>query len=632
LSDHQFERDRELARTVVRDGLSALVSAKDVVKQQIEKLCVLSEKESQGFDALRMRIAAYTKLETPEHPLCLGVFGPPGSGKSFAVKQVFKSMGHELCVINLSQLQGPADLSAALADLPQLKAGQMPVVFFDEFDSGLAGTPLGWLQWLLAPMQDGVMFHPGKPIELKRAVFVFAGGTSDSFEEFPDAHVGYFRGAKGPDFVSRLRSYVNVSGVNEWPYRRVRRATVLRLAIERVASGLLDEKGVVPIKSMPDEFIDQVVSVGRFVHGSRSVEALVEMATFPNSKEFTEKDLPAPEVLLGHVDPGPLGGLSIALSAGGDRREGDTGHYDEGLEDVWTGVATRLLELGAGLVYAGDLRPGGFTTHIAEAYARLPNPLGQPVKSDVHRFARPRPARVVCFRSDKDSRLSQEPPFDRIDVRPLPGLEETELTELGETSNAELTLVNPSPVPVSDWKTSPDWCKRLGRALALFRLRAQVTRLADAHLLFGGREYGSSGRFPGVAEELMLSLSAGNAVYLCGGFAGAARAVGELLGLGSPWFGVPNCLRSEKHGTCAATLEAAVKDWGKRFQLPHRNSLPLDYEELVRFLRSHAIDGPRWPGNGLTADENRTLFRSKDAKEITRLVTKGLRLRFGGDR
>ncbi len=632
MSDHQFERDRELARTVVRDGLSALVSAKDVVKQQIEKLCVLSEKESQGFDALRMRIAAYTKLETPEHPLCLGVFGPPGSGKSFAVKQVFKSMGHELCVINLSQLQGPADLSAALADLPQLKAGQMPVVFFDEFDSGLAGTPLGWLQWLLAPMQDGVVFHPGKPIELKRAVFVFAGGTSDSFEEFPDAHVGYFRGAKGPDFVSRLRSYVNVSGVNEWPYRRVRRATVLRLAIERVASGLLDEKGVVPIKSMPDEFIDQVVSVGRFVHGSRSVEALVEMATFPNSKEFTEKDLPAPEVLLGHVDPGPLGGLSIALSAGGDRREGDTGHYDEGLEDVWTGVATRLLELGAGLVYAGDLRPGGFTTHIAEAYARLPNPLGQPVKSDVHRFARPRPARVVCFRSDKDSRLSQEPPFDRIDVRPLPGLEETELTELGETSNAELTLVNPSPVPVSDWKTSPDWCKRLGRALALFRLRAQVTRLADAHLLFGGREYGSSGRFPGVAEELMLSLSAGNAVYLCGGFAGAARAVGELLGLGSPWFGVPNCLRSEKHGTCAATLEAAVKDWGKRFQLPHRNSLPLDYEELVRFLRSHAIDGPRWPGNGLTADENRTLFRSKDAKEITRLVTKGLRLRFGGDR
>ena len=632
MSDHQFERDRELARTVVRDGLSALVGAKDVVKQQIEKLCVLSEKESQGFDALRMRIAAYTKLETPEHPLCLGVFGPPGSGKSFAVKQVFKSMGHELCVINLSQLQGPADLSAALADLPQLKAGQMPVVFFDEFDSGLAGTPLGWLQWLLAPMQDGVVFHPGKPIELKRAVFVFAGGTSDSFEEFPDAHVGYFRGAKGPDFVSRLRSYVNVSGVNEWPYRRVRRATVLRLAIERVASGLLDEKGVVPIKSMPDEFIDQVVSVGRFVHGSRSVEALVEMATFPNSKEFTEKDLPAPEVLLGHVDPGPLGGLSIALSAGGDRREGDTGHYDEGLEDVWTGVATRLLELGAGLVYAGDLRPGGFTTHIAEAYARLPNPLGQPVKSDVHRFARPRPARVVCFRSDKDSRLSQEPPFDRIDVRPLPGLEETELTELGETSNAELTLVNPSPVPVSDWKTSPDWCKRLGRALALFRLRAQVTRLADAHLLFGGREYGSSGRFPGVAEELMLSLSAGNAVYLCGGFAGAARAVGELLGLGSPWFGVPNCLRSEKHGTCAATLEAAVKDWGKRFQLPHRNSLPLDYEELVRFLRSHAIDGPRWPGNGLTADENRTLFRSKDAKEITRLVTKGLRLRFGGDR
>ena len=128
----------------------------------------------------------------------------------------------------------------------------------------------------------------------------------------------------------------------------------------------------------------------------------------------------------------------------------------------------------------------------------------------------------------------------------------------------------------------------------------------------------------------MLSLAAGRPVYLCGGFGGAAEAVGELLGLGVPWVRVPDCFRVENQGRGEATLEAAVKDWGDRFQWPHRDDLPLDYAGLVRFLRAHAVDGPLWPKNGLTPDENRTLFRSRKADEIIRLLLTALR-RFSPD-
>ena len=113
------------------------------------------------------------------------------------MQQVLDSTGHALRVINLSQLEGPAELSSALAEVARWATGKTPVVFFDEFDSGLAGTPLGWLQWLLAPMQDGVVVYHGHAIEMKCAVFVFAEGTADTFEEFPEAHGGYFRSAKG---------------------------------------------------------------------------------------------------------------------------------------------------------------------------------------------------------------------------------------------------------------------------------------------------------------------------------------------------------------------------------------------------------------------------------------------------
>ena len=60
----------------------------------------------------------------------------------------------------------------------------MPLVFWDEFDSAFDGDKLGWLRYFLAPMQDGV-FQDGQSLHnIGRAIFVFAGGSHRTLDEF----------------------------------------------------------------------------------------------------------------------------------------------------------------------------------------------------------------------------------------------------------------------------------------------------------------------------------------------------------------------------------------------------------------------------------------------------------------
>ena len=189
-------------------------------------MTLFDRREIEAVRNLRTIIGKYLRREEKgKKPLSLAVFGTPGSGKSFAVKQLANCLGMDILEFNLSQFDQPADLIGAFHQVrDKVLEGNTPCVFWDEFDS----QDYKWLQYLLAPMQDG-KFQQGEITHpIGKCVFVFAGGTSYTFAEFgkfmidtPDGKQkdtikeADFKMKKGPDFISRLSGYLNIKGIND---------------------------------------------------------------------------------------------------------------------------------------------------------------------------------------------------------------------------------------------------------------------------------------------------------------------------------------------------------------------------------------------------------------------------------
>ena len=184
----------------------------------------------------------------------------------------------------------------------------LALVFWDEFDAPLQGQPLGWLPHFLSPMSDG-RFHDGHGLHpLGTAIFVFAGGTATSFADFmafKDERLE--RAAKKPDFVSRLRGYMNVTGPNQQDPGDVaaplRRALVLRsLMAGRAPQMLTPVHNGEPVLQIDDGVLRAFLEVGDYIHGARSMEAIVQMSSLAGKPRFERASLPARQQLLAHVN------------------------------------------------------------------------------------------------------------------------------------------------------------------------------------------------------------------------------------------------------------------------------------------------------------------------------------------
>lgn len=593
-----------LEARIVRDGPSEVM--KELLAQekvwQLGSLWSFTVEEHRQLATFKSLVAGYIQLPLPPRPLCLAVFGPPGSGKSHVVREICKELEQSsgkklpLTEVNLTVLASQAELVKVIRKVRLSSDGaSVPVVFFDEFDAPLNGVPLGWLSRFLAPMQDGTLFEDGVEFELKQAIYIFAGGTAARMVDFGAASERHFREAKGPDFVSRLRGHIDVTGPNEPTSTSLRRAVIIRSALDDIAKA----RGVGGVRpEVSRALLHAMLHVGRFRHGARSIKAIIEMAAATAAKDETLAlhHLPPDHVLnvhrdLGQLDPLSIGGI-IGLSAGPH-------DSDNRWKEISVAIAAELWKVGAVIGYGGKWDTQHLTKELLGELSRQSESL-----------------------LEEAARLTREAPLAQVRV---------EVFARDRPPKSGTVRPGMTPVPVPAYWDSRSEDTSLGKAATVFRMRWTMSCRCVARVLVGGKTSRYSGRMPGILEETMLALCLGQPLYVVGGLCGGAQVVGELLGLARDW---PPASREVgcfgPRAENGVDIDRAVAGAPSLFRPAGFTNLPLTFADAMAFLTGYSIGGPHWPNNGLTLDENRELFAAENQDVIVNLVLRGLKRRFPG--
>ena len=301
------------ADVVVRGPVAALAPAP---RAQYGCFFTVDRQEMERMNAIRRLLLSYRENPGDRRPLSIAVFGPPGAGKSFAIRQLAAATpGCEpVLAFNLSQFESIADLRRAFERVrDESVRGEIPLVFWDEFDC----ADLRWLKEFLAPMQDAEFRGGGPAFPIGKAVFVFEGSTAHYFEAFDRTNAvrdaDRFRSARGPEFVSHLRGFLNINGPNPANpagtsdeqaraadlAHLIRRAIVLRTAIERLHPHLIDQR--TGLAAIAPGVINAFLRVRKYTHGARSLEAIVTMGNLERAAYFGVAELPSPDILNLHV-------------------------------------------------------------------------------------------------------------------------------------------------------------------------------------------------------------------------------------------------------------------------------------------------------------------------------------------
>jgi hypothetical protein len=298
-----------LARQIVQKGPEKALA--NIPLGRFGKLLTVDRSEIESYRTIAALIQEYIHQEKIDKPVSIAVFGAPGSGKSFGIKEIANSLSDRIKEItfNLSQMNSPQDLIGALHQVrDEALRGKVPLVFWDEFDTSLDGVPLGWLRYFLAPMQDGAFLEGQVTHPIGRAIFIFAGGTCARMEEFgkrleadPTENEKLFRAVKGPDFKSRLKGFINILGPNPQrgvydPYFIIRRAILLQSLLRR-----LTPQFFTPTLQMDDALLDAFLEIPSYLHGVRSIESIIAMSQLAGKTRFERSCLPPVSQLNLHV-------------------------------------------------------------------------------------------------------------------------------------------------------------------------------------------------------------------------------------------------------------------------------------------------------------------------------------------
>jgi len=315
-----------LARKIVLLGPIKALHELNIPIAKYNHLVTADRKEIEFLQNLRSLFTEYLQRNNNQ-PFSIAVFGSPGSGKSFSIKQLAKSLGlpeYEIQPItfNLSQFKvdNPDELFKAFHAVRDISlSGKTPLVFWDEFDS----NSFAWLRYFLAPLEDGE-FQEGQITHyIGKSIFVFAGGTSACIEEF-EVKAKRAILQKGPDFFSRIKGFVNVMGPNPvLPYGQlqtdssddedesikffeaknadpefiIRRAILLNSLLNIDYKDLFSQGKL----QIDDGVLNAFLMVPKYKHGVRSMQTILKTSNLFGRNKFNRSDLPPESQLNLHV-------------------------------------------------------------------------------------------------------------------------------------------------------------------------------------------------------------------------------------------------------------------------------------------------------------------------------------------
>ena len=255
--------------------------------------------------------------------------------------------------------------------------------------------------------------------------------------------------------------------------------------------------------------------------------------------------------------------ITIAISTSDSPDMAALGLSKGHLHEATAELALQLLASGANLAYGGDLRAHGFTRLLFQLVLRYTSTsdLQDAVRVTNH-LAWPVHIRM---------------PVDQIDRLAAELRGAADLVLLG-CDGTQVAMDARRKLPRRE-PTEEQW--RSG----LTAMREIQRSCTDARVLLGGQVEKFKGNMPGVAEEALVSLRAGQPVFLIGGFGGCARDIAETLGLVEPWDG-------------------SRDGWGGRRRLEEWTGRDLN--------------------NGLSAEENHALASTPFIGQAVMLVLRGV--------
>lgn len=318
----RLQRSPSIKQEVSLNGLAAqivLFGTKildEIPHAKFNNFTTVDRYEIEALRRIRQFMINYRDNTKANKPISFGVFGPPGAGKSFGIKQIAYEVFCKDCWLefNLSQftIGSLSELYGAFHQVrDKVLAGIIPIVFMDEFDS----KKYEWLQYLLSPMQDGEFQEGQLKHTIGKCIFIFAGATSftyESFGNFKDTSEGKndyedFVLKKGPDFKSRLDTYLNVLGPNQkmldnetnepdtsdisYPLRRAI-FIASKLKYESFLHAQIDLG-----------LINALLRIPKYKHGARSLDKLITLLISSDGLKLERMNIPSDTQLSVYLDP-----------------------------------------------------------------------------------------------------------------------------------------------------------------------------------------------------------------------------------------------------------------------------------------------------------------------------------------